>query len=217
MTGAPVDRHRAGSDAHSPRHDGPSFPPPPRAPPPAPAQGGLDTFDSTTFDPTSPASWTALGNAWNVTHGYLPAQEELMAYVLSGFSAFPTTDQFVEGSGSQWAGQGNTYGGDNVYPDAGSWQGNGGMNEAAAGVQGSDSSYGNGRNEAYRDEQAHGQGMPHRDNTFGIAGPQAAQSSLSMPGRGDSVEQEGGGDAGSAGGRMQKVGDRWVFVRTAPA
>jgi protein NRD1 len=45
---------------------------------------GLYAFDFATFDFTNPSSWTALGQAWKVTNGYEPNQEQLMQFVMSG-------------------------------------------------------------------------------------------------------------------------------------
>ncbi|KAH9920493.1 hypothetical protein B0H21DRAFT_845002 [Amylocystis lapponica] len=66
------------------------------APPGAILQQGLETFDASTFDPSSPASWVALGNAWSVTHRYIPSQEELMQFTLSGglMGLLPIASQF---------------------------------------------------------------------------------------------------------------------------
>src|SRR6266850_2079114 len=43
---------------------------------------GLESFDYSTFDPTSPTSWEALGRAWAVTNGRQPSQEELMMFAM---------------------------------------------------------------------------------------------------------------------------------------
>lgn len=45
--------------------------------------GGLDSFDFSLFSPTDPACWKALGDAYTVTNGYLPSQEELMQYIMA--------------------------------------------------------------------------------------------------------------------------------------
>ncbi|KZT67379.1 hypothetical protein DAEQUDRAFT_767280 [Daedalea quercina L-15889] len=206
-THSPVDRHPPGSGSHSPRRDGPSFRTPPRAPS-APAQGGLDTFDSSTFDPTSPVFWTALGDAWKVTHGYLPSQEELMAYALSGFGASSAANQLTTGEDNQWADQVDTYGGGGMYTQGGNWQGSGGMN---GGFNGSDNVYGNGRNVAYEEGpgQAHERNMPRR-------GDDPARAGQGLPAGSSWSDDYGGGSEGASGaGKMQKVGDKWVFVRTA--
>lgn len=205
-THSPVDRHPPQTDG--PPQQGPSFATPPRAPPTvlAPvAQGGLGTFDMSTFDPTLPISWTTLGNAWQVTHGYLPSQEELMAYVMGGFGGFPDANQFTGGGDSQWTGQTGPYGDGGTYLQSGTWQGNGGVNEGGVQVRGSDSAYGNGRNVAYGQDQAHEQDPPHGGGVPGRGPP-----------LGGLVDNEGGSDGRPGTGSMQKVGDRWVFVR-APA
>jgi len=44
---------------------------------------GLDSFEFSSFSPTDPASWKALGDAFTVTNGYLPSQEELMQYIMA--------------------------------------------------------------------------------------------------------------------------------------
>lgn len=155
------------------------------------------------FDPTQPTSWTTLGNAWQVTHGYLPSQEELMAYVMGGFGAFPNANgQFMSGDSSQWAGQADPYGGGSAYSQGGAWQGNGGVNEGDA--HGSDSAYGNGRNVTFGEEQAHERDMPRGGGVPGRAPPP-----------GGPIDNEGGSDGKPGAGKMQKVGDRWVFVRAA--
>ena len=120
-----------------------------------------------------------------------------MAYVMGGFGAFPNANQYMGGDGGQWAGQGAPYGGSGAYPQGGAWQDNGG--EGGGGVRGSDGAYGNGRNVAYGEEQAHERDMP-RGGAF----------------QGGPADSEGpGGDGRSGTGKMQKVGDRWVFVRAA--
>lgn len=45
---------------------------------------GLANFDLTTFDFGNPQSWSTLGEAWKMTHGKPPTQEELMTFVMSG-------------------------------------------------------------------------------------------------------------------------------------
>ena len=45
--------------------------------------GGLETFNFSLFNPTDPASWKALGDAFEVTNGYLPSQEELMQVIMA--------------------------------------------------------------------------------------------------------------------------------------
>ncbi|KAG8861435.1 hypothetical protein FRB96_002884 [Tulasnella sp. 330] len=47
------------------------------------ASEGPAAFDLSAFDPTNPDSWTELGEAWRVTNGRYPTQEELMMFVAS--------------------------------------------------------------------------------------------------------------------------------------
>src|SRR5207244_3443005 len=56
---------------------------------------GLENFNPTTFDFTSPASWEALGKMWQITHGYIPATEELAQFVFTAQAALvdPTIQQ----------------------------------------------------------------------------------------------------------------------------
>ncbi|OCF39556.1 hypothetical protein I317_06666 [Kwoniella heveanensis CBS 569] len=44
----------------------------------------LETFDISSFDPTSPESWISLGEAWKNTMGREPNQMELMAFLAGG-------------------------------------------------------------------------------------------------------------------------------------
>ncbi len=47
---------------------------------------GLESFDLSTFNPTEAASWKALGDAFAVTNGYMPSQEELMQFIMSAMA-----------------------------------------------------------------------------------------------------------------------------------
>lgn len=58
---------------------------------------GLEAFNPAAFDFTSPAAWESLGQIWQVTNGYPPAQEQLMQFVMSG-------GQMYGGMGMQGAG-----------------------------------------------------------------------------------------------------------------
>ncbi|KAG8964921.1 hypothetical protein FRC03_001221 [Tulasnella sp. 419] len=68
---------------------------------------GLDKFDLSTFDFTSPESWERLGNAWEVSYGRKPLPEEAMAFV-TGQSMGGMTGWGVSGDtnmqGSDWNG-----------------------------------------------------------------------------------------------------------------
>lgn len=62
--------------------------------------GGLPNFDLSKFEFSSPASWEALGTAWNMSNGYFPSQEELMKFVMSAMAGVQA------GGGNQWQNNG---------------------------------------------------------------------------------------------------------------
>ncbi|KIK98187.1 hypothetical protein PAXRUDRAFT_717466 [Paxillus rubicundulus Ve08.2h10] len=164
-------------------------------------QPGLDQFDVTTFDATAPSSWEALGNMWQVTYGCTPSQEELMHFVITGtMVAGATNGAFggVQGGQSQeagWEGQG---------PRDGGWRGGRGRRNYVNGRREGNFGHGN-----YRDGGG-SDAMQQSDPTYAISisedhpNGQADFHDLTS-----AVSQKGGG----AGGRMQRVGDKWVFVR----
>ncbi|KAF7309904.1 CID domain-containing protein [Mycena indigotica] len=53
----------------------------------------LSSFDASTFDFTSPASWEALGKMWQASFGTAPTMEQLMQYVMSGGTMTVATGQ----------------------------------------------------------------------------------------------------------------------------
>jgi len=142
---------------------------------------GLDSFDFTTFDFTSPTSWEALGKAWEVTNGVTPTQEVLMQFVMVasmgmgvGMGVGNGTDGFgMEQPQGQWEG---AQGSGGLDPEGMEW------NDGEAGVV----------------EEMQGQEKPDEEAT----GPEKEDSPV-----------PGERSVGSTG-KMQKVGDRWVFVRS---
>lgn len=66
---------------------------------------GLESFDLSTFNPTEAASWKALGDAFAVTNGYMPSQEELMQFIMSAM-AFQAQNTGSGGFGAQTGFQG---------------------------------------------------------------------------------------------------------------
>ena len=140
------------------------------------ATKGLDSFDFTTFNFTSPASWEALGKAWEVTNGVTPTQEVLMQFVMMsgmgmGMSMGISGGFGMEQPQNQWDGiQGSE-----------SWNTGGeGWSDGGVGVVG----------------ETQGQ-KPDGE----VIGPEKEDSPVF-----------GERSVGSSG-KMQKVGDRWVFVR----
>jgi hypothetical protein len=69
------------------------------------AANGLDGFNFTTFDFTSPASWEALGKAWEVTNGVAPTQEMLMQFVMMSSMGMGMTMGAAPGVGDFEMGQ----------------------------------------------------------------------------------------------------------------
>ncbi|KAG6381677.1 hypothetical protein JVT61DRAFT_278 [Boletus reticuloceps] len=163
---------------------------------PSPAsqqQSGLDQFDINAFDATAPSSWEGLGNMWQTTHGYPPSQEELMHFVMrETVAATGTADGGFNGvQGGQWQ-QGN---GEEHGSHTGDWQGRGRGNYTGG-------SHGNYRNGANVAEQS--------DATIVLNGD-VADNGQSMVQDGHDEQHDSAG--GSCGGRMQRVGDKWMFVK----
>jgi protein NRD1 len=162
----------------------------------------LNNFDMTTFDFTSPASWEALGKMWEATHGYMPSQEELMQFVFSGGMVGPNIhDQMNPQRGwsePSWAG--NSSERSSGQP----WQG-GGRGGLQRGGQGS--GYGYNSRPVVGGQEENSTELPHADSN-GIAAPGGSDIQTTSP------ETPA---AGRLGGKMQRVGDRWVFVRDTPS
>lgn len=145
------------------------------------SQPGLESFDPTSFDLTSPSSWELLGNMWQVTYGELPTTELLMQYVMTSGQVSSTSQTSPEAS---W---------DSSYGHGQEWKGRGG------GFNG----HGNDRN-----------GWNHYDDNQTDAIVLGGSPDTVTEGKldSDSVSQENS-RGGGPGGKMQKVGDKWVFVR----
>ncbi|KAI6114859.1 hypothetical protein EDD16DRAFT_1709104 [Pisolithus croceorrhizus] len=175
-------------------------------------QQGLDQFDITTFDATAASSWEALGNMWKTTRGYLPSQEELMQFVLASGMAMAgsnASSHYDDPQGGQWE-AGWT---DQGTRGSGGWQAGG--RGYTNGGQGGYVGHGN-----YRDAGQHsnaGQSQ-HSDavvlsDSVGTAGEVDQRS---IPGEQSDVHDNGSklGDGQTRGtGWMQRVGDKWMFVR----
>ncbi|CAL1714233.1 unnamed protein product [Somion occarium] len=186
---------------------------------------GLDVFDLTTFNPMEPSSWEALGKAWAVTNGYLPSQEELMQYIMGG-NMFPVTSQYgVQQQGDHWSGHeenwnrpqtnrgrgrgrgsfghGNSRGGQWGY--SGDRRGDDRGTDAVmlGGGEEMESSYDTGYEGAAWQEQQQQSGTWSNDSR-----------GQSVPSEEDTSQAEHLSPTGGAPtGRMQRVGDKWVFVR----
>ncbi|KAI6130114.1 hypothetical protein EV401DRAFT_2255210 [Pisolithus croceorrhizus] len=175
-------------------------------------QQGLDQFDITTFDATAASSWEALGNMWKTTRGYLPSQEELMQFVLaSGMAMAGSTasSHYDDSQGGQWEAKWTDQG----ARGSGGWQA--GRRGYTNGGRGGYAGHGN-----YRDagQYSNAGQSQHSDavvlsDSVGTAGEVDQRS---IPGEQSDVHDNGPklGDGQTRGtGRMQRVGDKWMFVR----
>ncbi|KAF8216614.1 hypothetical protein K438DRAFT_1703646 [Mycena galopus ATCC 62051] len=164
-------------------------------------QQGMENFSLATFDFTAPSSWEALGKMWQVTNGYLPSTEQLMAFVMSGgvmsggAAGVPNQQPLPQ---TEWAGgQGWSGGGGGQQPRRGG-RGRGGFSRGRGGYGGNFA----------RDGQGWHSDMGETDAiVLGGGDTDAMDVTPESPG---STEKTGGG---GPGGRMQRVGEKWVFVR----
>jgi protein NRD1 len=172
---------------------------------------GMENFDPATFNFTSPADWEALGKMWQVTNGYLPSTEELMQFVMTSTisQAMPdpnmSSQDFQPNSFTSGAGRGRG-GGRGGFPGGRQAYGNGrGMHSEGGSV------YGYANQTQNTDAIVLGEGTPlNRD----ISHPSSNGKE-----QWDQSSNQGPIDANStsAGGRMQRIGDKWVFVRATAA
>jgi len=138
------------------------------------ATKGLDSFDFTTFDFTSPASWEALGKAWEVTNGVAPTQETLMQFVMvSSMGMGMGMGGLGVESQNQWDGAQGSEG----------WNAGGaGWNDGGVEVV----------EEIHDQEKSDGETVSPEKEDCPVPGERSVGST----------------------GKMQKVDDRWVFVRS---
>jgi len=192
-----------------------------------PQDGGdlsLESFDYSTFDPMSPASWEALGRAWAVTNGRQPSQEELMMFVMEATVSMasqanpngpgPAMQGNHQRTGPRWTGE----------PRGGPLRG--GRSRGAFGARGGRGGFGYGHSGG--DGQArwdYGGGDAYANSTDAIVlGEHTDTQNSAGWGQGAAHEQVQAGlggeegdeqteNQGAAGGRMEKMGDGWVFTR----
>lgn len=176
-------------------------------------QRGLDQFDITAFDATAPSSWEALGNMWKTTYDYLPSQEELMQFILAGGMALAGgTGCHYDNSQSQLQGHGGAGQG---YKGNGAWRGRGRGN-----ING-----GRGGHVGHGDYGEAGQWGAHSNAEYTdaiVLGENAGVQEEELDQYSTSVEHPDGHrdhdestaiETQARGGRMQRVGDKWMFVR----
>jgi len=178
------------------------------------SQPGLDKFDMSTFDFTASSSWEALGKMWQVTYGYLPSQEELMQFVMSGgiiasaAAAGMIPGQYQTGMMSMEEGWPQSGGGQWAGPGGGGMQG-GYLN------RGGGPGYGNGRNSQQRGGYM---GYQQSSDAIVLGGGDVSSESDAMQVESPPPTAQASppsGEGGGPGGRMQRVGDKWLFVRDA--
>ncbi|KAI9456927.1 hypothetical protein HD554DRAFT_1835330 [Boletus coccyginus] len=167
---------------------------------PSPAsqqQPGLDQFDIGMFDATAPSSWESLGNMWQSTYGYAPSQEELMHFVMA--KSMAASGGFNGAQGGQWE-QGNWE--EHGSRHNGGWRGRGRGNYAG----------GRGGHGNYRDGAGHTNVAEQCDSE-----PVSLHGDGELPPGNDQDEKLHDLAGGKSGGRMQRVGDKWMFVRDVEA
>lgn len=179
------------------------------------SQPGLDKFNMSTFDFTAPSSWEALGKMWQVTYGYLPSQEDLMQFVMSGgIIASAAAAGMIPG---QY--QDSMMGIEQVWPQSGT--GFGGRQGGGVGFlnQGGGSGYGHvdTRNGQQQWGGHAGAGYEQKSDAIVLGGGEDASNgnntvSVQSPPQ-PAPTSSPFGEAGGLGGRMQRVGDKWEFVR----
>ena len=161
---------------------------------------------------------------WTVTHGYPPSQEALMQFVIAkstpsvpgvgglGLSNYSTTEQAWSGQGQGWVGEGA--GGQ-------AWSGKGVARFPRGGGRGGGGyRYGDTHDHQNWDYGAQtdaivlgGDGSATSDET--MTGPTSSSDQQQQQQQQMNVQMQG--RTVGAGGRMQRVGDRWVFVRDTPS
>jgi protein NRD1 len=183
---------------------------------------GLDTFDVRTFDPTSPSSWEALGTTWQLSCGYLPSQQELMQFVMAKTMAATGVDSqsMIEETWENSAGWPDAHRG--AYGGR-AWRGRGRGSGGHGHHRGYPGGYGIGHNQEQWGtmNMEHAAGMSDAIVLRGGADNHAIQEGRRQESTGATAKVEAGqagSHAGIAGaGKMQRVGDKWIFVREPAA
>ncbi|KAL4065843.1 hypothetical protein V8B97DRAFT_1932274 [Scleroderma yunnanense] len=169
-------------------------------------QRGLDQFDITTFDATAPSSWEALGNMWKTTYDYVPSQEELMQFILAGGMALAcTTGQYSNSQGTQVQ---QTEGAGQGFRGNGGWRGRGRGN-----MNGDQGGHGNFREAGqweYSSNAEHTDAIVLGESPSAQKEEDQCATNVEHPDEHvDSIPVE----TQTRGGRMQRTGDKWLFVK----
>lgn len=150
------------------------------------SQPGMDKFDLSMFDLTSPSSWEALGKMWQVTNGYLPTTEQLMQFVMTVGPV--QSDQQLKPMQNPSISSGQP---------RGNYRGRGFSRGRSGFTHGKDRST--------------EEGWAQSDNAMAI--DTALEEVSASYNAGIVTPEPGEGNSGGLGGRMQRIGDKWVFVR----
>lgn len=166
-------------------------------------QRGLDQFDISAFDATAPSSWEALGNMWKTTYDYIPSQEELMQFILAGGIALAgATGCHYDNSQSQFH---RLEGTEQGFRGNGGWQGGGrgSINEGKRQFGRSD------YREAGQWEHSNAEYTGTDAIVLGESAGAEKEEDQCSDGHHDSTSVK----TQTRGGRMQRIGDKWLFVR----
>ncbi|KAH9000328.1 hypothetical protein EDB92DRAFT_1830611 [Lactarius akahatsu] len=173
-------------------------------------EANLQSFDYSAFDPTSPTSWESLGKAWAATNGRSPTQEELMMFVMEftigmASQAPPSVPPVQASPQAGYGWMGESRGG--PPRGRGAFRGRGGRGGFAHNAGGGQKRWDNETDAIVLGEHTNNQ----NGSDWAQGSHEQAQASPDGDDDGDGGQMESGGS--TAGGRMQKVGDNWVFVR----
>lgn len=172
---------------------------------------GLEKFDLAVFDFSSPAAWEALGNAWKVTHGILPSQEQLMQFVMEKMSqGNPMMDNHVASEnnfGSRWNSQ-QQHHQQHHRPGKSIPTYESGSNLVTNSWEGQGSSWG--KEEAAYDYE-HGM-FPMNADTDAVVLGGGDQATTGRPQENTASNASEPNSRG--GGGMKRVGDKWVWQRS---
>lgn len=187
---------------------------------------GLTDFDYSTFDPNSADSWTRLGEAWKVTNGTYPTQDEVMMFVMSSMAmggpmvpGFGVSADPGDAPAIQQAGYSGQYGASEGAGYVSGYPGGGFQHDGSDTVAYDTSQSRNGESDSSNVNEA-GASTALKSMTE-ASPPSKLQTRSSNPSTSivDAViaeQQNGttGGDEGRAKtGKMIKVGDRWRWVK----
>ena len=168
---------------------------------------GLNKIDLGTCDFTSPTAWEALGKMWQASCGYMPSQEELIQFVVASRSTETGTVASQPLMNQPWPNSGwsNTnFGVTRGQPWRGRGRGSTGYTRGGRG------SYGHSHEQwGYMTT-----GYASNASDAIVLGGTEDNANQESNEEGKSNQENGQEDTQSrTGGRMQRVGDKWIFVR----